>query len=143
MTSTPLKRALVVDDNLLNSRLVSLFLHRLQWETQVCDNGEDALEVLRHWHADLVLLDLRMPGLGGEEICRLIREDLGLRTTPVIAYTAHRAPEDRGRMLSWGFDGLLVKPISFNDVRLISDEFSPRALVEQALSTSSPIGSAH
>jgi CheY-like chemotaxis protein len=143
MTSTPAKRALVVDDNLLNSRLVSLFLHRLQWETQVCDNGEDALAVLRHWRADLVLLDLRMPGLGGEEICRLIREDLGLRSTPVIAYTAHRAPEDRGRMMSWGFDGLLVKPISFNDVRLISDEFSPTVSEPNAGGPAAPVSSSH
>ncbi len=127
-TLTTTKRALVVDDNLLNSRLVSLFLHRLHWDTLVVDSGEEALKVLRQTHApapDLVLLDLRMPGLGGERVCRLIREDMGLKSMPVVAYTAHSMPEERARMLALGFNGLLVKPISFNDVCLLSHEFSP------------------
>lgn len=127
-TTMTSKRALVVDDNLLNSRLVSLFLHRLHWDTLVVDSGEEALKVLRQNHTpapDLVLLDLRMPGLGGEAVCRLIRDDIGLKSLPVVAYTAHSMPEERVRMLAMGFNGLLVKPISFNDVCLLSNEFSP------------------
>lgn len=116
------RQALVVDDNHLNSRLVALFLKKLGWETQAVDNGELALTLLEDQTFDLVLLDLRMPNVSGEQVCRTIRDGLGLRTLPVIAYTAHSMPEEKARILGAGFNGLLIKPISFADVKRICDD---------------------
>ena len=120
MTTEP-KRALVVDDNQLNSKLVSVFLKRLDWEVEICDSGVAALERLREQHFSLLLLDLRMPSMSGEQACARIRGELGLRDMPVVAYTAHGMPEERERMLAAGFSALLIKPISFQDVRALSD----------------------
>lgn len=119
------RTALVVDDNTLNSRLAAAFLKRLDWETEVCDNGANALEMLQTRRFGLVLLDLRMPGLSGEQVCRRIRDELGLGDLHVVAYTAHGMPEERERMLASGFDALLIKPISFQDVRLLCDQVAP------------------
>ena len=105
------RQALVVDDNRLNSRLVEIFLARLGWQTVVVDSGAQALAKLRERSFDLVILDLRMPQMSGEQVCRAIRDDLGLTSLPVVAYTAHSMPEERGRMLASGFSGLLIKPI--------------------------------
>jgi CheY-like chemotaxis protein len=116
------RQALVVDDNRLNSRLVEIFLARLGWQTVVVDSGSQALVLLRERSFDLVILDLRMPQMSGEQVCRAIRDDLGLTSLPVVAYTAHSMPEERGRMLANGFSGLLIKPISFADVRNICAE---------------------
>ena len=116
------RQALVVDDNRLNSRLVEIFLARLGWQTVVVDSGAQALAKLRERSFDLVILDLRMPQMSGEQVCRAIRDDLGLTSLPVVAYTAHSMPEERGRMLANGFSGLLIKPISFADVRNICVE---------------------
>ncbi len=116
------RQALVVDDNRLNSRLVEIFLARLGWQTVVVDSGAQALAMLRERSFDLVILDLRMPQMSGEQVCRAIRDDLGLTSLPVVAYTAHSMPEERGRMLANGFSGLLIKPISFADVRNICVE---------------------
>ena len=116
------RQALVVDDNRLNSRLVEIFLARLGWQTVVVDSGAQALAMLRERSFDLVILDLRMPQMSGEQVCRAIRDDLGLTSLPVVAYTAHSMPEERGRMLASGFSGLLIKPISFADVRNICAE---------------------
>lgn len=116
------RQALVVDDNRLNSRLVEIFLARLGWQTVVVDSGAQALAKLRERSFDLVILDLRMPQMSGEQVCRAIRDDLGLTSLPVVAYTAHSMPEERGRMLASGFSGLLIKPISFADVRNICTE---------------------
>jgi CheY-like chemotaxis protein len=116
------RQALVVDDNRLNSRLVEIFLARLGWQTVVVDSGAQALAKLRERSFDLVILDLRMPQMSGEQVCRAIRDDLGLTSLPVVAYTAHSMPEERGRMLASGFSGLLIKPISFADVRNICVE---------------------
>lgn len=122
------KQALVVDDNQLNSRLVALFLQRLGWQAHSVDSGEAALSALANRAFDLVLLDMRMPGLSGEQVCQRIRNDLGLTRLTVIAYTAHSTPEEKARILAGGFDGLLVKPITFADLRLLSDELAAASL---------------
>lgn len=111
------RTALVVDDNQLNSQLVAMFLRRLGWQAEVVDAGSTALARLAERSYHLVLLDLRMPQMGGEQVCRRIREELGLTELPVVAYTAHSMPEDKQRMLAAGFNELLIKPISFQDVR--------------------------
>jgi CheY-like chemotaxis protein len=120
-------RALVVDDNLLNSKLVSVFLKRLGWEVETREEGPGALARLGEAHFGLVLLDLRMPTMSGEQVCRVIREELGLRELPVVAYTAHGMPEERERMLAAGFSALLLKPISFQDVRQLCESLAQHA----------------
>ena len=94
-------------------------LKRLGWRSETASSGEEALRRLGEQHFDMVLLDLRMPMMSGEEVCRRIREELGNTSLPVIAYTAHGMPEERNRMLQAGFNGLLIKPISFDDVRRV------------------------
>lgn len=121
---TPAKHALVVDDNQLNSRLVALFLKRLGWETTIVDSGEGALGALRSRPFDLVLLDMRMPGMSGEQVCRRIREELALTELHIVAYTAHSMPEEKARILAAGFNGLLIKPLSFSDLRSVCDEIA-------------------
>lgn len=118
------RQALVVDDNQLNSRLAQTILQRLGWQARVVDGGPQALEALREDRYDLVLLDLRMPRMSGEEVCRAIRGDLGLNDLPVVAYTAHGMPEERSRIMARGFDGLLIKPISFADVRHVCTDLA-------------------
>lgn len=111
------RHALVVDDNQLNSRLVALFLKRLGWTTEVADGGAAALALLRGRRFDMMLLDLRMPTMSGEQVCRSVREELGFSDLPIVAYTAHSMPEEKERILAAGFTGLLIKPISFHDVK--------------------------
>lgn len=109
--------ALVVDDNRLNSRLVQMFLGRLGVQVEVVDSGAQALEALKRDSFDLVVLDLRMPQMSGEQVCSIIRRVPGLEQLPVVAYTAHRTPDERARLQAAGFTDLMTKPMSFNDVK--------------------------
>ncbi len=120
MTTSP-RQALVVDDNQLNSRLVAVYLKKLGWTARVVEDGEAALQALNGTHFDLVLLDLRMPQVSGEQVCRRIRDELKLDKLHIVAYTAHGMPEERERMLAGGFSDLLIKPISFQDVKDVCD----------------------
>jgi CheY-like chemotaxis protein len=115
------RHALVVDDNQLNSQLVAMFLRRLGWTADVADSGNRALARLGEQRYDMVLLDLRMPHMNGEQVCRSIREELKLDALTVVAYTAHSMPEDKTRILAAGFNDLLIKPISFQDVKQLCD----------------------
>jgi CheY-like chemotaxis protein len=122
--------ALVVDDNQLNGSLAGHMLQSLGWRSLTASSGEEALALLATQAFDLVLLDLRMPVMGGEEVCRRIRVDLGNASLPVVAYTAHGMPEERTRMLQAGFSGLLIKPVSLNDVRRVCLEFAPQPVLD-------------
>ncbi|RQP21916.1 response regulator [Piscinibacter terrae] len=119
--------ALVVDDNQLNGRLVSVFLKRLGWEVQCVASGDAALQSLKGTRFDMVLLDLRMPVMTGEQACRTLRADPAHAGLYVVAFTAHGMAEERDRMRAAGFDELLIKPISFADVKSVCDHFFARA----------------
>ena len=105
-------RVLIVDDNALNRLLPTAWLSRLGCETVECVDGHDALETLKNERFDAVLLDLSMPGLSGMEVCRRLRalpENAQLR---IIAYTAHGSPGEIDSYKAAGFDDVLIKPIT-------------------------------
>ncbi len=105
--------ALVVDDNLTNRILARAMLTKLGWTVEDVENGEAALRKVGDGLSyKLILLDISMPGLSGEETCSRLRSlPLGSNLR-IIAYTAHAFPEERVRILAAGFDDILIKPIS-------------------------------
>jgi CheY-like chemotaxis protein len=107
------RRVLLVDDVMLNRRLANAFMSKMGWETLEVDGGLLALAWLRsHPPVDLVLLDISMPDLSGEEVCKQLRADPAFANLKIIAYTAHAGQDDIERFLANGFDATLIKPIS-------------------------------
>lgn len=104
------RRALVVDDNSTNRLLAKTLLTRMGWAVEEADCGEAALNKAASFDYPLILLDISMPGMSGEETCVQIRK-MG-KPVYLIAYTAHAFPEERARFLEIGFDDILVKPIN-------------------------------
>lgn len=105
---------LVVDDERKIRDLVRAYLEREGYAVLVADSGERALQALERAHPDLVVLDLMLPDLAGEEIARTVRSHSNV---PIIMLTAKASEEDRVTGLRIGADDYLVKP------------FSPRELV--------------
>lgn len=105
---------LVVDDERKIRDLVRSYLEREGYSVLVADSGARALESMERAHPDLLVLDLMLPDLAGEEIARTVR---GHSDVPIIMITAKAAEEDRIAGLHLGGDDYLVKP------------FSPRELV--------------
>ena len=105
-------RILVVDDQVINRRLPAALLGKAGCEIVEAENGEQALAHLARERFDCVLLDISMPGISGDEVCRRIREDEGLIGLRVIAYTAHAMFGDKERIMDAGFDAIINKPIS-------------------------------
>jgi CheY-like chemotaxis protein len=106
------KRVLVVDDHPVNRLLVSVMLREAGHEVGEAENGRQALDKLHDQPWDIVLLDISMPDMSGDEVCRHIRADDALKGLRVIAYTAHAMNGERDQILASGYDGLLTKPIS-------------------------------
>ncbi len=109
---TEQRNALVVDDHPTNRLLASAILKKLGWMVCEAENGSAALALAATHSFRLVLLDISMPGLSGEDTCARLRARETTRPLYIVAYTAHAFPEDRERLLTEGFDEVLVKPIS-------------------------------
>lgn len=110
------KLALVVDDNEVNRLLAARLLTKAGWEVSTVEDGQAALTWMGANRARLVLLDISMPGLSGEEVCQAARARSLCPGMKVVAYTAHAMPEERARFLASGFDAILTKPISKSHV---------------------------
>ena len=102
---------LVVDDQPLNRAVARAFLEHMGLGVREAGDGQEALRSLADGEAELVLLDIEMPGVDGLETLRRIRASEPLRRLPVVALTAHAAPGDERRFRDAGFDGYLVKPL--------------------------------
>jgi CheY-like chemotaxis protein len=100
----------VVEDNADNRMLLQALLGA-EYDLVEYENGLDALAGLHASRPDLVLLDISLPGMDGNEILDRIRADADLRSLPVIALTAHAMTGDREKFLAAGFDDYVTKPI--------------------------------
>jgi two-component system cell cycle response regulator DivK len=105
-----MKTVVVVEDNADNRLLLQALLGD-RYRVVEFDNGVDALAGLTASLPHLVLLDISLPGMDGNEILARIRADERLRSLPVIALTAHAMAGDRERCLSAGFNDYITKPI--------------------------------
>ena len=102
---------LIVEDNPLNRLLIHDILelrgHEV-WEAATVEEARRALATVR---PDLLVLDVQIPGGGGEAIIREVRKRDDLNDLPIVAVTSLAMPGDRERLLSIGFQGYLSKPI--------------------------------
>jgi two-component system cell cycle response regulator len=104
-------RVLVVDDILPNVRLLEAQLQTEKYEVFTAFGGEEALARLAECNADIVLLDVMMPGMDGYEVCRRIRQNPRTASLPVVMVTALDKTSDRQTGMAAGADDYLVKPV--------------------------------
>lgn len=110
-------RVLVVEDNLVNQRLMSAILTKLGLVVEVVADGRAAVERARAAEHDLIFMDCELPGMDGLAATRAIRsEEPPGRRVPVVAMTGATTPEDRERCLAAGMDDHVAKPIAVNQL---------------------------
>jgi signal transduction histidine kinase/DNA-binding response OmpR family regulator len=105
------KRLLVVEDNLVNQKVVLAILRKRGYQIEVANHGREALDKLEAAPYDLILMDVQMPVLDGLEASRLIRSNPNWNHIPIIAMTAHAMNGDRERCLNAGMDAYISKPV--------------------------------
>ncbi|MBZ5542910.1 MAG: response regulator [Acidobacteriia bacterium] len=109
-------RVLIAEDDAISRRVLEVFLRRWGYEVEPVENGDAAWERLQREDApSLAILDWMMPGMGGVEICRRVRE-LG-RPTYVILLTARTGSEDIVEGLEAGADDYVTKPFNREELR--------------------------
>lgn len=113
--ATPLagRRVLIVEDNLLNLKLLTAILEREQCYLDVAYDGVGAVELAASVRYDFILMDCQMPKMDGFEATRQIRKSNGPNAdTPILAITANTMERDRDEAFAAGMDDLIPKPFS-------------------------------
>lgn len=109
---------LLAEDNQINISYLRSLLRKLGHQISVVENGRAALEAIKTERYDLVLMDIKMPVMNGDEALSILREREGdgNRHLPVIALTAFALNGDREKYLGLGFDGYLPKPMTAREL---------------------------
>jgi len=120
---------LLVEDDLGDQKLIkkSLSSQRINNKIVITDTGEEALQFLSECKTgeadgglpDLILLDLNMPGMGGKEFLRRIKEDPQLDTIPVVILTTSDAEQDILESYKLQCSGYIKKPVTLNEFQRV------------------------
>jgi two-component system, OmpR family, response regulator len=116
-------RVLCVDDNRDAAESAADVLRATGCEVRACMDGRTALAVAAEFRPDVCVLDLLMPGMGGEELARRLREQAGGRPIRLLAVTGLWDIETQHRTRNGGFNSHLVKPV--DPGRLVESVTSP------------------
>jgi light-regulated signal transduction histidine kinase (bacteriophytochrome)/ActR/RegA family two-component response regulator len=115
-STTPL--ILLAEDQEANTTMIVDFLVMQGYEIIQAKNGQEALEMTKDRHPNLILMDIQMPIMDGLEATRQIRDIPEIASTPVIALTALAMPNDRKRCLEAGANDYLSKPVKLKQLLL-------------------------
>lgn len=130
-------RLLVVDDNAINRSLLEVMLEELGFDVHLATSGEEALALGRDEHFDLVLMDIRLPGMDGIATTQALRAlDTHWQQCPVIAVTAHVMQGERQQLLHSGLQEVATKPLERDTLLALLRRYVPsHELSESADST--------
>ena len=108
-------RVIFVEDDALNRRVVRDMLSVINIEMAEAEDAQTGLDMLARSKYDVVLMDLRMPGMDGLTAIRLLRQEAEpLGSIPVIVVTADTAPDLKARCLEAGANDIILKPVALN-----------------------------
>lgn len=107
------QRILIVDDDENIAELISLYLIKECFSTEIANNGKDALRLVDSYNPDLILLDIMLPDIDGYEICTEVRKT---KQTPIIMLSAKGEIFDKVLGLKLGADDYMIKPFDSNEL---------------------------
>ena len=107
------KKILIVEDDPMSRKLARDVLQAHDYETEEVTNGEEAVAKAVEMKPDLIVMDIRLPGINGLEVTRRLKSYPCTERIPIIAVTAHAMPGDEAQALEAGCQAYLPKPIRF------------------------------
>ena len=129
------EKILIVDDEEHIVELIKFNLDANGYRTITASNGLEALELAKNEKPDLILLDIMLPGLNGNDVCKEIRKDIEIATIPIIMITAKGEELDRILGLELGADDYVTTPFSVRELRARVKAVLRRTKVESVSDT--------
>lgn len=117
-------RILLAEDNVSNQRVTLQMLTKLGYRADAVANGAEAIQALERQHYDLVLMDIKMPVMGGIEATRIIRERWPNDSPKIVAITAYALHGDKEKCLVAGMDDYIAKPVQKEELALMLEKYA-------------------
>lgn len=134
------QKVLIVEDTLINQKVLLRMLSRLGYSGHVVENGAQALSSLREQSFPMVLMDIHMPIMDGVEATRRIRQELPVERQPFIcAVSASSHQEQRDEMLQAGANAFIGKPVALSELRSVIETWAGGSVSRSAESSDSPL----
>jgi CheY-like chemotaxis protein len=108
---------LLAEDNPVNQKVAKRVLNHLGYQADIVNNGVEAVKAIGNTAYDLILMDIQMPEMDGQQATRLIRQFPQYRDAPVIAWTANACEIEAKSYVISGFSDTLVKPANNQSFR--------------------------
>ena len=105
------KRILLFEDNAVNRRLAMFLLRSQGYQVREATSAQEAFEMLKAEQADLIVMDIQLPGMDGLEATTKLKAEPATAQIPVIAVTSYAMAGDRDKALAAGCSGYVTKPI--------------------------------
>lgn len=102
---------LIIDADKSHVKLEQLILAEKNYAIRVASNSEEAIKILAEFHPRLILIEIKLPGIDGLELTRILKADPKYQDIIIIAITAYGMQSDKEKILAAGCDGYLSKPI--------------------------------
>jgi len=128
--SYPSHLILLADDNEINVYTIKSYLKAKGYRLLIAKNGQEAIDLARSEHPDLILMDIQMPGMNGLEAMQIIRRDALLVSVPIIALTALAMTGDRERCLAAGANEYLAKPVKLRQLAIVIQSLLQQILIK-------------
>jgi CheY-like chemotaxis protein len=109
------KKILIVDDDPMSRKLARDVLQANGYDTEEVFNGEEAVTRAAQTRPELIVMDIRLPGIDGLEATRRLKGDAATAGIPIIAVTAHAMSGDEEKALAAGCQVYLTKPLRFRE----------------------------
>ena len=118
---------LIVEDNLVNQKVISAMLGKLDYAVDIVSDGRQAVAAVNNHEYDMVFMDCQMPVMDGYTATQEIRkgEEGAEGRLPIIAMTANAMMDDQGRCYAAGMDGFMSKPVMLDELQNIIDKWCP------------------
>ena len=110
------KKILIVDDETINLDFFDVMLSKLGFTVEKAQDGLEAMEVVKRFLPDLILLDNVMPNMSGWELTKILKNDVKFKEIPIVMFSALDDVKDKVEGFELGVDDYITKPFNFSEV---------------------------
>ena len=122
------RRVLVIEDSQVIQRLIEVCLRPAGFEVEMRSDGPSGLEAALEMDADVIVLDVGLPGMDGWEVLSHLRSDIRTEETKVLVLTAHAQDQTRARAEDSGASAFLTKPFRPDELRRVVNNLAGPSL---------------
>ncbi len=119
-------KVLIVEDNLMNQKVLSKTLEKMKIDFDIASQGEEALSLIHSQMYSIVFMDIQMPVMDGVQATKKIRETFDAKALPIIALTANAFEDDKKKFLSVGMQDIVSKPFKLHEISYMIQKYAKK-----------------